>query len=433
MKRIKYIGWDLCALISAFVLLLGLIPQHAAAVTRNATYAQADYLWLDNDAGLNSASGWGSPDTALDTDIVDIPNDNATVFRLRLAISQTLSNANAQLSMQPKLQFSTSASCTSGTWTDVPISTTTTQAFRQATSASYTDGTATTQVISNGNTFLTGGDGVVGTGTPNSATFTTTTTQHAEWEWAIVATANAATNTTYHFRAFNATTTAAFATYTNCPGMTTLPSFNLSENHYRWRNDDGSETTATFSDAEDTAHADMAKSTNIRVRFLIQNTSSDSTGSRNWRLQYAVKSGSCGTYADVPVTPGGSDPVETTTTANYTDQSATTNVASGLTDPPSNTFDAGKVVEDPSNEAGAVSIAASTHFTELEYNIALTTNATDGGTYCFRVTRSGIALNTYTKVAEITVHSNAPSTDMLLRGGAYFSVAGVEQPFFWAN
>jgi hypothetical protein len=421
--------WTLSSGLAMSLLLLGSLPPSVSASTRNATYEQEDYLWYDNDGGLNAATGWGSPDTAINTNIVDIPNDNATVFRLRLSIRQTLNNANAQLTMQPQLQFSTSASCTSGTWTNVPISTTTTQAFRQASTAAFTDGTATTQQDNDGHSFLSSGDGVVGTGTPNSVNFTTTTSQHAEFEWAIVATTNAAANTSYHFRAFNATASGAFSAYTNCPGLTTLPAFNLTQNHYRWRNDDGSETTATWSDNSDTSHPNQQIGTNIRVRYSISNTGTQED-SRDYRLQYAVKSGSCGTYNDVPVTPGGSDPVEMTTTTNYTDQSATTNVAGGVTDG-SGVFLAGKSVEDPSVEASSFTL---THgdFTELEFNIAFTSQAPNLTTYCFRVTRSGIAFNTYTNTAEITV-SIGPTTDQLLRGGQYFDPVGGKQPFFWAN
>src|SRR3989304_4386486 len=48
------------------------------------------------------------------------------------------------------------------------------------------------------------------------------------------------------------------------------------QNAYRWRNDDGSETSATWAAAENTALTGLSKNTAKRLRFGAANTASES-------------------------------------------------------------------------------------------------------------------------------------------------------------
>ena len=97
---------------------------------------------------------------------------------------------------------------------------------------------------------------------------------------------------------------------------------------------------ATWAANEDTQIAGLAKSTTRRLRFLVSNTgTSGSVASYKLQVAQTATCGS-GTYNDVTTSTGGHWVV--TDTAYYTNGDATSNVASGLTDPGGYTFQAGQ-------------------------------------------------------------------------------------------
>lgn len=217
-----------------------------------------------------------------------------------------------------------------------------------------------------------------------------------------------------------------------------VPPLNIQQFAYRWRNDDGSETTGTNLVDQNTALTGMLRNTNYRLRFTIYNSEGPNASSYTYRLDWASRVGaSCDTdetYAAVPVS-ANSDPFEMTTTTNYTDQTASTNVSTGpgvMTDPSGGTFTAGYLLEDPSNQTPALTLN-SNNFTEIEYNFIADTDATFSGNYCLRLSNAGTALNTYTNYAAVQIEAApGPTTDQVMRHGNWFD-AGVEQGFFWAN
>ena len=71
-----------------------------------------------------------------------------------------------------------------------------------------------------------------------------------------------------------------------------VPTADLTEGHYRWRNDDGSEVAATWALGEDTKLTGLAKSTIRRLRFGISNEGAASSGPVSYQLQSA-ESASC--------------------------------------------------------------------------------------------------------------------------------------------
>lgn len=175
------------------------------------------------------------------------------------------------------------------------------------------------------------------------------------------------------------------------------------EIHYRWRNDDGSETTATFSPyVEDGILTGLAKSTIKRLRFEISNEGWTRGSGQAFRLEVAPLSGTCAasTYAAVPAT-ATTEHWEMADSTNLTDGAATTNVASGLTDANASFF-AGET-KDTGNQTTAIAVT-SEQFTEVEYSIRATTNTVSGNTYCFRLTNAGTTTNfVYTRYARATV------------------------------
>jgi len=164
-----------------------------------------------------------------------------------------------------------------------------------------------------------------------------------------------------------------------------------SQQDYRWRSDDGNETTGTSLAAQDTP-ATVVGSTPVRLRFTITNTGD--TTSYTYRLEYAPYTTQCGGWTAVPVT-ATTEAFNMYNTSNYTDQTASTNVSSGpavITDPSGSSFTAGKLVSNTSNSA-AVTLTSG-QFTELEYAFQANSNATNPA-YCFRLTNAGNPLDNY--------------------------------------
>lgn len=164
------------------------------------------------------------------------------------------------------------------------------------------------------------------------------------------------------------------------------------QSDYRWRSDDGSETTGTALANQNTP-ASIISTSQVRLRLGVINQG-DATA-YSYRLEYAPYDNGCGTWTAVPDT-ATTEHFAMYNTANYTDQQTSANVAIGpgvLTDPSGSTFIAGKLVKTPSNEATSLALTG-LQFTELEYSIKASSNAVYP-TYCFRVTNSGTPLEGY--------------------------------------
>jgi hypothetical protein len=82
---------------------------------------------------------------------------------------------------------------------------------------------------------------------------------------------------------------------------------------FRWRNDDGSETTATWAAAQDT-NASLALATNTRLRVVLDATGDPAPTA--YTLYYKKSTDS--TWLPVAVGSGGGDPVYVATSSNIT-------------------------------------------------------------------------------------------------------------------
>lgn len=173
---------------------------------------------------------------------------------------------------------------------------------------------------------------------------------------------------------------------------------------YRWRSDDGNETTGSSLAAQDTA-ASVNYGSIIRLRMLI--TNSGDTNSYAYRLEYTPYTNGCYSWITVPAT-ATTEEFNMANTTNYTDQTASTNASSGpglITDPSGYTFVAGKLVSNTSNSATVT--LTSGQFTEIEYAVQPNANAINSS-YCFRVTNAGAALDSYSQYPILNV--NYPPT-----------------------
>ncbi len=166
----------------------------------------------------------------------------------------------------------------------------------------------------------------------------------------------------------------------------------LTQKHYRWRRDDGSETDATWRKNEDTPLNYLNYNENMRLRFVFLKGVNSCGVKAKWRLQYATDPGvmgwsetwSGGDWADVPIDTTTAS-FEMVTTDNYADADITTDQLSAVAGV---AWQQGYVVEDPSNQTPEHSYAYGTgndRYTNYEYAIQTTGNAVAGQTYYFRI------------------------------------------------
>ena len=164
-----------------------------------------------------------------------------------------------------------------------------------------------------------------------------------------------------------------FICLANCVLAFATPSPSFSQNVYRWRNDNGSETTATWKASENLATTlDFLQ--NIRLRFNILNSAV--TGNFNTNpLQYSKNGG-----AWFNITTATTNDFYLVNTANVANNTPTTHqMFFGY----SSGFQAGAFKSDDSNNL--ISIASNTS-TEIEYNIAPTANYDKTASYRFSLT-----------------------------------------------
>ena len=161
---------------------------------------------------------------------------------------------------------------------------------------------------------------------------------------------------------------------------------------------------ATWAAAQDTAVGGFAFGAVARLRIGVENTGLPITN-QNFRLEFAPKltAPSCegvdgGSFVAVPnVASCGSSAICMKASAHISDNANTTDhllTEAGL-------FVAGKTVTNSSNQTSNLNIDQN-RYTELEYAITLTVNATNDA-YCFRVTDGGSSLDSYAKLAELTL------------------------------
>ena len=164
--------------------------------------------------------------------------------------------------------------------------------------------------------------------------------------------------------------------------------------HYHWRNDDGSETTATSktSGVEDTAITNVSKSTIVRLRVEISNEGGTqySYSPQQFRLEYGLLSTTCSAIASWTQVGGGAL-WDMSDSSNLTNGSNTTNIAvsvGGVSDTNASFLASNGGQRDTTSDTGSLSVSSDS-FAEIEYSIAAQTSATDGATYCFRITNAG--------------------------------------------
>ncbi|MEK7641698.1 MAG: hypothetical protein AAB365_01765 [Patescibacteria group bacterium] len=197
--------------------------------------------------------------------------------------------------------------------------------------------------------------------------------------------------------------------------------------HYHWRNDDGSETTATSktSGSQDAVLSTLDESTGVRLRLLISNEGGTrlAYAQQQLRLEYGLKSTTCAAISSWTDVGGVGGDWDMFSSANLTEGGNTTNIAvatGGVANENATFVASNGGIRDTTSQTSSVPVSSDSYI-ELEYSIQALTAATDNGTYCFRVTNAGSATNyAYRVYPEATISSPLSLT---------FVVDGASQAF----
>ncbi len=235
----------------------------------------------------------------------------------------------------------------------------------------------------------------------------------------------ATNNETLDIKIDNASTDVVISTGTVAPASlvslsstTKMVIDNATQIHYQWRNDDGTESGATSATGgiEDTVLQNLKSGVPKRLRIEVSNEGSSTTPSYQYRLEYAVKTSVCSTatgWTDVGATADAFDMFNST---NITDGNNTTNIAGsigGVTDEEPTFLTPNAGVKDTSSQVASVALLGD-EFIELEYSIVASTTATEGATYCFRVTDAGTPIKNYSSYPETDIRT---ATDFYIQRG----------------
>ncbi len=180
--------------------------------------------------------------------------------------------------------------------------------------------------------------------------------------------------------------------------------------HYHWRQDDGTETTATSktSGVEDTSVANINKLSAVRLRLSVSNEGGTqySYASQQFRLEYGLLVSTCAAVASWTQVGSGGAVWGMSDSASLTNAADTTNISAGVggvSDTNASFLSSNGGVRDTGSDTGSL-LVSSDSFVELEYSIQAEATAADEETYCFRVTNAGSAsLFEYAQYPEATI------------------------------
>jgi len=151
----------------------------------------------------------------------------------------------------------------------------------------------------------------------------------------------------------------------------------LSQGHWRWRKDDGSETSATWLANQDEMVTISDISQNIRLRVELYNDDPNTNDPKDAVLQYALDG--TDTWFTITTTAGSNAFVLAGTSPNVTDLEPTTQQINGV----GLTFESGKVLV--STDKIPSDVVSAHAETEYEYCIKPTSAIAPNTTYQFRV------------------------------------------------
>jgi len=210
-----------------------------------------------------------------------------------------------------------------------------------------------------------------------------------------------------------------------------------SQAHYRWRDDsNGLNAAPVWLAAEDTDETTVEKNETKRLRIETANTgtAAESAG-KTYELQFATLSpGSTCTLASSWTGVGNSatDAINLIDTTQYTDADTITSGALANTEAYTFVNGQGKDTGDTTSSIGPLAI---NNYTELEYTIEITDNATTGDEYCFRLydTTASSQLDSYDAYPKLKLSSVDVPANMLGEVGTFTTSNGTWQTINFAG
>ncbi|HPG42040.1 MAG TPA: T9SS type A sorting domain-containing protein [bacterium] len=144
------------------------------------------------------------------------------------------------------------------------------------------------------------------------------------------------------------------------------------QGHYRWRNDNGNETSATWKEAEDGATSE-GPGYNFRLRIELYNLSAETAYNATLKLSYSTDESN---WIDI-TTDGSTNAFKLAPSSNFTDGDAVTDQ---LTNSNGGVHNGGQMIESSNTFAVSLPLSASLEF---EWCLQATANAVHGTTYYF--------------------------------------------------
>jgi len=198
------------------------------------------------------------------------------------------------------------------------------------------------------------------------------------------------------------------------PGTTTLLQSVLTQENYHWRNDDGTEASATSATGgtENTAYATMPKDVTKRLRMAVSNSGNATAPAAQFRLEYAPKVTTCNVavgWTDVEAV-GGDFDMSDTLNLNNGDNTTNVIVADGGVSNANTFLVTNAAVRDTTSQTGSLTLTV-TDYVAIEYSVKASATVADGNTYCFRVSDVGTSIDSYVTYPEATI-----AADVLVEG-----------------
>ena len=286
----------------------------------------------------------------------------------------------------------------SDSWVDITESST---VVRPIGTSFFTDGDPTTQQIGAG-TFdagkvsdISGVDSII----EDSDLSATNETEH---EWALrLRSGDVVVTDTIKFRVAYAPNGGSYRTadtLTVTPQITITAS-SLEQTEFRWRDNDGTETGATWRQLVnvDDTH-DGVQTNGIRIRFAINSNAGGTDQTDDWQIYIAKNGGSYLTLA-------ASDWEADETSPDYAFGDPTTQQISSP-----DGFRAGEMVESSAQVTNwAANDAGFEETTEFEYLINPASTLSESDFYDFRVRINGAPIATYTETPRLTIAAGGPA------------------------
>lgn len=190
-------------------------------------------------------------------------------------------------------------------------------------------------------------------------------------------------------------------------GSSSIENSQLNQTGYHWRNDDGTESSASSATGgtENTALAGLTRDTPRRIRLSVNNTGSTSTLPSTLQLEYGEQMTTCAAISSWTAVGTTDDDWNMFDSANLTNGADTTNVlvtGGGVTDSDTLFKSPNGGVRDTTDSLTSLALD-DPEFIEVEFSITASTSAVAGTSYCFRLTENGEPLNSYTEYPQVTL------------------------------